>query len=69
MLISLAQVKLSTVEQKVFDIISQGDIMCKQFTPTESGAIPGLIQKGLISVYKKNMSPYHVKNVKFARKL
>jgi len=43
--------------------------MCKQFSPTESGAIPGLIQKGLIEVYKKNMSPYQVKKVKFARKM
>ena len=65
----LVQVKLSPTEQKVFDIISQGDVMCKQLSPIESGAIPGLIQKGLIEVYKKNMSPYQVKKVKFARKL
>lgn len=43
--------------------------MCKQFSPTESGAVPGLVQKGLIEVYKKNMSSYQVKNVKFARKV
>ena len=53
----------------MFDIISQGDVMCKQFSPTESGAVPGLVQKGLIEVYKKNMSSYQVRNVKFARKL
>ena len=50
-------------------MISQGDVMCKQFTPSESGAIPGLVQKGLVEIYKKNMSPYHVKKVKFTRKL
>ena len=65
----MVPVKLSPVEQRVFDIISQGDVMCKQFSPTESGAIPGLVQKGLIEVYKKNMSAYQVRNVKFARKL
>jgi len=65
----LVPVKLSPVEQRVFDIISQGDVMCKQFSPTESGAVPGLVQKGLIEVYKKNMSSYQVRNVKFARKL
>ena len=69
MLILLAKVKLSPVEQRVFDIVSQSDVMCKQLSPNESGAIPGLIQKGLIEVYKKNMSPYQVKNIKFARKL
>lgn len=65
----MVPVKLSPVEQRVFDIISQGDVMCKQFSPTESGAVPGLVQKGLIEVYKKNMSSYQVRNVKFARKL
>ena len=68
-MIILVQVKLSPAEQRVFDIVSQSDVMCKQLSPTESGAIPGLIQKGLIEVYKKNMSPYQVKNIKFARKL
>jgi hypothetical protein len=65
----MAQVKLSPAEQRVFDIISQGDVMCKQLSPTDSGVIPGLVQKGLIEIYKKNMSSYRVKNVKFARKL
>ena len=65
----LSQIKLSVTEQKVFDIVSQGDVMCKQLTPTESGAVPGLIQKRLIEVYKKDMSPYRVKKIKFLRKV
>lgn len=68
-MIILSQVKLSPMEQRVYDMVSQGDVMCKQFSPSESGAIPGLVQKGLIEIYKKNMSLYHVKKNKFARKL
>jgi hypothetical protein len=65
--IILVQVKLSPVEKRVFEIISRGDVMCKQFSPKESGAIPGLIQKGLVEVYKKNVSPYKVKKAKYVR--
>ena len=68
-MIILVQVKLSPVEQRVFEKITQGEVMCKQFSPKESGAIPGLIQKGLVEVYKKNVSPYKVKKAKFVRKL
>lgn len=42
--------------------------MCRQLTPWESGAVPGLIQKGLVEVYKKDVSPYRVKKIKYVRK-
>lgn len=64
----LSQVKLSPVEQRVYDLICQGDVMAKQLSPWESGAVPGLIQKGLVEVYKKDVSPYRVKKIKFLRK-
>jgi hypothetical protein len=67
--IVLVQVKLSPVEQRVFEIISQGDVMCKQFSPKESGAIPGLVHKGIVEIYKKNVSPYKGKKAKFVRKV
>lgn len=64
----ISQVKLSQTEQKVYDLICQSDVMCRQLTPQESGAVPGLVQKGLIEVYKKNVSPYRVRKMKFLRK-
>jgi hypothetical protein len=36
--------------------------------PTGKWAGPGLVQKGLIEVYKKNVSPYRVRKIKFLRK-
>ncbi len=64
----MSQVKLSLAEQKVYDLICQSDVMCRQLTPGESGAVPGLVQKGLIEVYKKNVSPYRIRKIKFLRK-
>ena len=64
----MSQVKLSQAEQRVYDLICQSDVMCRQLTPWESGAVPGLVQKGLIEVYKKNVSPYRVRKIKFLRK-
>ena len=52
----------------VYDLICQSDVMCRQLTPRESGAVPGLVQKGLIEVYKKNVSPYRIRKIKFLRK-
>ena len=64
----MSQVKLSQIEQKVYDLICQSDVMCRELIPRESGAVPGLVQKGLVEVYKKNVSPYRVKKIKFLRK-
>jgi hypothetical protein len=38
-------------------------------TPWQSGAVPNLIQKGIIEVYKKDVSPYRVKKIKYLRKV
>ena len=59
---------MTPAEQKVYDMVCQNDIMCKQLTPRESGAVPGLVQKGLIEIYKQNVSPYRVKMLKYLRK-
>ena len=65
----MSQIKLSPAEQRVYDLVSQSDVMCKQFGSNESGEVPGLIQKGQIEVYKKDMSPYRVRKIKFLRKV
>jgi hypothetical protein len=59
--------KLSPAEQKVFDRVCQGDVMCKELTPWESGAVPSLIQKGIVEVYKRNVSTSKVRMIKFLR--
>jgi hypothetical protein len=41
--------------------------MCKDLTPWESGAVPSLIQKGLVEIYKKNVSSRRIKMSKFLR--
>jgi len=41
--------------------------MCKDLTPWESGAVPSLIQKGLIELYKMNVSSRRVRMLKFLR--
>jgi hypothetical protein len=50
-------------------MVCQSEIMCRQLSPRESGAVPGLIQKGLVEVYKKNVSPYRIKKIKYVRKI
>jgi hypothetical protein len=63
----LSEVELTTAEQRLYDMVCQGDIMCKQLTPWESGAVPSLVQKGLVEIYKKNVSNRKVKMLKFLR--
>ena len=65
---TMSQIKLSPTEQRVYDLVCQSEVMCRQLSPRDSGAVPGLVQKGLIEVYKKNVSPYRVKKIKFLRK-
>jgi len=41
--------------------------MCKDLSPWESGAVPSLVQKGLIEIYKMNVSSSKIKMLKFLR--
>ena len=59
--------KLSSAEQKVYDRVCQGDIICKDLTPWESGAVPSLVRKGLVEIYKMNVSTSRVRMLKFMR--
>ncbi len=63
----MSEVKLTPAEQRLYDRICQGDIMCKQLTPWESGAVPSLMQKGLVEIYKQNVSTERVKMLKYLR--
>lgn len=61
------ELKLSPAERRVYDLVCNGDVMCKQISPRDSGAIPGLIQKGVLEVYSKQVSPIRDKRLKFLR--
>ena len=65
----MSEIKLTPAEQLVFDRVCQGDLMCRELTPWESGAVPSLVQKGLVEIYKQNVSASRVKMVKFIRKV
>ncbi len=65
----MSEIKLTAAEQLVFDRVCQGDVMCRELTPWESGAIPSLVQKGLVEIYKQNVSTSRVKMVKYIRKV
>ena len=65
----MSDIKLTPAEQLVFDRVCQGDLMCRELTPWESGAIPSLVQKGLVEIYKQNVSSSRVKMVKYIRKI
>ena len=65
----MSDIKLTPAEQLVFDRVCQGDVMCRELTPWESGAIPSLVQKGLVEIYKQNLSSSRVKMVKYIRKI
>jgi hypothetical protein len=61
--------ELTPAERRIYDQVCQGDIMCKQISHLDSGAIPSLIQKGLVEVYSRQVSSTRDKRLKFLRKL
>ena len=63
----MSEDELTPAQQRVYDRVCQGDVMCKDLTPWESGAVPSLVQKGLIEIYKMNVSSRRTKMLKFLR--
>jgi hypothetical protein len=63
------EVELTPAERRIYELVCQGDIMCKQISHLDSGAVPSLIRKGLLEVYSKQVSPTRGKRLKFLRKL
>jgi hypothetical protein len=62
-------IDLTPTEKRVYELVCQGDVMCKQIPPLISGAIPGLVKKGLVEVYVKDVSPVRIKKLKYIRKV
>ncbi len=63
----MSNVELTPAEQKVYEKVCNGDVMCKQLPPRESGAVPGLVRKSIVEIYKRTLSPRKGKKFKFLR--
>lgn len=59
--------ELSPAEQRVYDMVCKGDVMCRQLSQWDSGAVPNLINKGLVEIYKRFSSNKKTKKLKYIR--
>lgn len=60
--------ELSPIEQEVYDYIKRsGEIITTQIPRKKAGAIPNLVKKGLVEVFKRSLSPWNPKKIKFVR--
>jgi len=50
-------------------MVCQGDISCRDVPQMDSGAIPNLINKGLVEVYKRQVSPSRDLRHKYLRRV
>lgn len=59
---------LTRFEREVYEFIKKrGEIKTSDIPPKMGGAIPNLIRKGLIEVYKRETSLWRSKKSKFVR--
>ena len=59
---------LTDLEREVYEFIRQvGEIMAKDVPFKKAGAVPSLVRKGLVEVYKRPVSPMSRKTHKFLR--
>jgi len=63
----VSQVNLTPIEKRLLRRLQKGEILCRELSPRESGAVPGLVQKGLVEVFSKNLSTTRVKKHKLIR--
>ncbi len=63
------ELDLSPAERRVYEMVCQGDVMCKDVPRMDSGAIPSLTNKGLVEVYKRRVSPFRDKRHKYIRRV
>jgi len=60
---------LSPAERRVYEMVCQGDVSCRDVPQMDSGAIPNLINKGLVEVYKRQVSPSRDLRHKYLRRV
>jgi len=60
--------ELTPLEREVYELIKRsGEVMTTSIPPKMRGAVPNLINKGLIEVYQRCTSPLSPKKRKFLR--
>jgi len=64
--LNIREITLSSSERALYDFIRRrGEVMTSNLPPKIRGALPHLIQKGLVAIYKKQTAPWSVKKRKF----
>lgn len=63
------ELDLSPAERRVYELVCQGDVMCKEVPQMDSGAIPSLVSKGLVEVYMRRVSSSRDKRHKYLRRV
>jgi hypothetical protein len=59
---------LSQVEEEAYEFIKlRGEVMTRQVPGNLSGAVPQLINKELVEIIKRKVSPFKEKKLKFVR--
>lgn len=60
--------ELPEAEREALELIkSRGVMMAKQMPRELSGAIPSLVRKGFVEVFKRRVSPFSDKKAKYIR--
>ena len=60
--------ELGPVEREVYDFIKRsGEVITKHIPQGKAGAIPSLVNKGLLEVVKRSLSPWSRKKIKFVK--
>ena len=64
----MSSLELSPIEREVYDFIKRsGEVITTQIPSRKAGAIPNLVKKGLVEIFKRSLSPWKPKKKKFVR--
>ena len=64
----MMQNELGPIEKEVYDFIRRsGEVITTQIPNDKRGAIPNLVNKGLVEVVKRSLSPSKPKKNKFIK--
>jgi len=60
--------ELGPVEREVYDFIKRsGEVIAKHIPQDKAGVVPNLVNKGLLEVVKRSLSPWSTKKIKFVK--
>jgi len=59
---------LTPLEMRLYELIKKsGEVMTSNLPPKMMGALPHLVKKGLVEIYKRPTTPWSNKKKKFVR--